>query len=233
VAEAVAGEIVRDIRRQDLVGGAKLPPESAMMERYRIGRGSLREALRILEVNGLVTLKSGPGGGPVVAAHDPTNFGHMSTLHLQALGATYRQLLEARVEYEAMLARMAAERAGDEAAQAVRKAMDVGKNMLSDDSEYLTTGEGFHTAVCDSSGNPVLALVANSVQAIWSIRVAPVLFPPESRPLVIQQHEAITRAIEKHEATRTERLMREHVLLYLRYCEERYPARMDDVVEWS
>src|SRR4051794_15913891 len=183
VAEAVAGEIVRDIRLQGLTGGGKLPPESVLMERYRAGRGSLREALRILEVNGLVTLKSGPGGGPIVAPHDPINFGHMSTLHLQALGATYRQLLEARVENEAVLARMAAERDGDEAAWAVRKAMDDSKVTSTDDSAYLTTGEGFHTAVCNSSGNPVLALVANSVQAVWSVRVAPVLFPPESRQL--------------------------------------------------
>jgi GntR family transcriptional repressor for pyruvate dehydrogenase complex len=50
---------------------------------------------------------------------------------------------------------------------------------------------------------------------------------------VFQQHEAITRAIEKHDARRAERLMREHMEHYKEYCEARYPARMDDVVDWS
>ena len=123
VAESVAREIVQDIRRNNLVPGSTLPPESAMLERFGVGRGSLREALRILEVNGLVVLKPGPRGGPVVAPFDPAHFGQMMTLHLQALGTTYRQLLDARVEYEAVLARMAAEREGEEAGAIMRAAM--------------------------------------------------------------------------------------------------------------
>ena len=115
VAESVARQILQDIRRNRLGPGSMLPPESTMVERFGAGRGSVREALRILEVNGLVTLKPGPGGGPVVAPHDPGNFGQMMTLHLQSLGATYRQLLEARLEYEVVLARKAAEQPGEEA----------------------------------------------------------------------------------------------------------------------
>ena len=123
IAETVARQILRDIQQQGLPSGAMLPSESAMLERFDIGRGSLREALRILEVNGLVTIKTGPGGGPIVAAHDPQNFGQMLTLHLQSIGATYRELLDARIEYEALLARRAAECPGDEVggAHAVRR----------------------------------------------------------------------------------------------------------------
>ena len=77
VAESVARQILQDIRRNRLGPGSMLPPESTMVERFGVGRGSLREALRILEVNGLVTLKPGPRGGPVVAPHAPGNFGQM------------------------------------------------------------------------------------------------------------------------------------------------------------
>src|SRR5580692_2132457 len=104
VAEILARKILQDIRRDGLGPGSMLPAESTMVEQYGAGRGSVREALRILEVNGLVTLKPGPHGGPVVAAADPGDFGQMMTLHLQSLGATYRQLLEARLEYEVVLA---------------------------------------------------------------------------------------------------------------------------------
>ena len=233
IAETVARQILRDIQRQGLQPGASLPSEAAMLERFDIGRGSLREALRILEVNGLVTIRTGPGGGPIVAPFNPRNFGQMWTLHLQSIGATYRQLLEARVEYEALLTRKAAEREGDDAARAVRAALASSTQPTTDDLQYAALTSGFHATVCDAAGNPVLALAANAIQSIWAVRVATVLFSPEDRPLVHQQHEAIARAIEKHDGRRAERLMREHLEHYRSYCEVRYPARMDDIVDWS
>jgi DNA-binding FadR family transcriptional regulator len=233
IAESVARQILRDIKDQGLEAGSMLPSESAMLERFEIGRGSLREALRILEVNGLVIIKTGPGGGPIVAAHDPRNFGQMSTLHLQSIGATYRELLDARLEYETLLARKAAEQPGGEAGAAVRAAMDASMQPTPDDLRYASVATSFHATVCAAAGNPVLALAANSIQSIWSVRVTSVLFSPEDRPHVFEQHEAITRAIEKHDARRAERLMREHMQHYVEYCEARYPARMDDVVDWS
>ena len=79
----------------------------------------------------------------------------------------------------------------------------------------------------------MLALVSDSIHAIWAVRVTRVLYPPDQREDVILQHEAIARAIEKHDAKRAERLMREHMQEYQEYCEERYPARMDDLVDWN
>lgn len=233
IAETVAREILRDMQQQGLQAGAMLPHESIMLERYDIGRGSLREALRILEVNGLVTIKTGPNGGPVVAAHDPRNFGQMTTLHLQSIGATYRELLDARAEYEALLARKAAERQEPEVAAAIRAAMERAKELNEDDLDYASSASAFHAAVCDGGQNPVISLAAKSIQSIWSQHVTKVLFGREDRPEVHRQHEAITRAIENHDARRAERLMREHMRHYQDYCESLYPARMDDIVDWS
>lgn len=231
IAESIARQILQDIQRNHLGPGSMLPPESVMVERFGVGRGSLREALRILEVNGLVTLKPGPRGGPVVAPFDPGNFGQMMTLHLQPLEATYRQLLEARVEYEAVLARKAAEQSGDAAGQIVRASMS--REPATGDQRYVTATSNFHMSVGKASGNPVLALAADSIYTIWSVRVTEVLYPEEERAHVFEEHEAITRAIERHDPKKAERLMREHMLEYMAYCEKRYPARMDDLVDWK
>ncbi|WP_148573852.1 FadR/GntR family transcriptional regulator [Nocardioides caldifontis] len=233
ISEHIARQILRDIQVQGLVPGDRLPSEAAMLDRFDIGRGSLREALRILEVNGLVTIKTGPGGGPVVASSDAVSFGQMWTLHLQSIGATYRQLLEARCELESMLARRAAEIEGEEPAEMVRAALDEGEKPMEDDSTYAAVTSGFHATVCLAGDNLVLALAANSIQSIWSQRVTSVLFAPEERPSVHAAHQEITRAIEKHDGRRAEELMREHLQHYQDYCERRYPARMDDVVDWS
>src|SRR5215204_5074996 len=79
VSEVVAREILSEITEQDLQPGAKLGPESEMLERYDIGRSSLREALRILEVYGVITIKPGPGGGPVVRRLSSRDFAHLMT----------------------------------------------------------------------------------------------------------------------------------------------------------
>jgi DNA-binding GntR family transcriptional regulator len=50
---------------------------------------------------------------------------------------------------------------------------------------------------------------------------------------VLHQHELIARAIERHDTRRAERLMREHMQEYQQYCEQRYPARMDEYVDWN
>jgi DNA-binding FadR family transcriptional regulator len=233
VAEQVAREILREIQRQGLRAGATLPSESVMLERFDIGRGSLREALRILEVNGLVTIKTGPGGGPIVAESNPASFGQMWTLHLQSIGATYRELLEARVEYESVLARRAAERVTPERTASIKSTIEEASTLLGDDVQYASAASGFHTAVCIAGDNSVMALAANAIQSLWSRRVTTVLFAPEDRPMILQQHRDITKAIERGNGRQAEKLMREHMQSYRDYCERRYPARLDDIVDWS
>jgi DNA-binding FadR family transcriptional regulator len=232
LSEAVAREILRDIQEQGLAPGTKLPPESVMLERFDIGRASMREALRILEINGLVTIKTGPGGGPIVAAPDPRAYGQMATLHMQAIGATFRELLAARVDLESMLAGRAAAQEGTDAAELVRDAMEQSRHPQSDDWQYARVSSGFHSTVFKAAGNPVLSLIANSIQSIWAVRVTSVLFAPDERHIVSKEHEGITKAIEQHDARKAERLMRAHMQRYQQYCEIRYPARMDDVVDW-
>ena len=232
IAESIARQIMQDIRRQKLEPGSMLPAESAMQERFGVGRGSLREALRILEINGLVVLKPGPKGGPVVAGQDPAAFGQLMTLHLQALGATYRELLQARVEYEVLMARKAAERK-DDLPEEVAEAAILAEDDVGDDQRYGAASADFHRSIGLAAGNPVLSMVSDAIYSIWAIRVTRVLYPVDEREDVLRQHQAIARAIERHDVRRAERLMREHMTAYQEYCEKRYPARMDDYVDWD
>lgn len=232
VAEVVARQILQDIRQQGLAPGSKLPPESVMLDRFEIGRGSLREALRILEINGLVSIKTGPGGGPIVGAPDHESFGQVATLHLQALGTTFRELLESRASLEATLAGRAAARPGPEAAASVRLAMAAESAAALDDDSYSNVTKDFHRAIFAAADIPVLALMADSLHSIWTTRVTSVLFPPNERSQVHAQHEDILAAIERHDVLAAETSMREHFEEYQRLCEERYPARLDDVVDW-
>jgi GntR family transcriptional repressor for pyruvate dehydrogenase complex len=64
LAEIVAHELVAEIAKQGLTPGRVLPPEADMVRSFGVGRATIREALRLLEVQGLIAMRPGPGGGP-------------------------------------------------------------------------------------------------------------------------------------------------------------------------
>src|SRR4051794_5195744 len=163
VAEKVARRILRDIVARGLEPGTKLPPEARMLERYEIARASLREGLRILEVYGLIWIKPGPGGGPVVADVNSIDFGRSATFFYHAVGATLHELVEARVHIEPIMARLATERLTDETKETLRFALAYEEATL-DDAEAIggTRADRFHNVVAGLSGNRVLGLFGQS-----------------------------------------------------------------------
>ena len=106
-SERVALDIVRDVLR-GLKTGDRLPLEAAMVNEYGVSRSSLREALRLLEVQGLISLKPGPGGGPVVGTVDPAHFARTAALYFHLGAATYADAMRTQVLMESACARLAA-----------------------------------------------------------------------------------------------------------------------------
>lgn len=232
VSEVVARAIAQDIANRDLPPGTMLPSEAAMLDRYRVGRASLREGLRILEIQGLITIKPGPGGGPAVAAANSQDFGRMSTLHYQGVRATFRELIEARMTVETLMARLAAERQDPELLARLHATSEATRDGLANPHAYLESSTGFHTIVASSSDNRVLNLFARSLQDVYTARISGFVFPPDAREQVAKDHDAIIKAIEKGDGKKAERLMREHMEEFIELVAERYPGMLDEVVDW-
>ena len=111
-AERVAEEIVHDIVMNCLHTGDHLSLESEMVDRYQASRSSVREALRLLEVQGLIVLKPGPGGGPVVGQVDPANLARTASLYFHLGGATYESILRTQAMLEPLCAQLAVAQPG-------------------------------------------------------------------------------------------------------------------------
>jgi DNA-binding FadR family transcriptional regulator len=233
VYETVARDIIRRIQAGQLEPGTLLPSEAQMVAEYNVGRASLREALRVLEVNGLITIKPGPGGGPVVAGVDSGEFGRMATLYFQAGRMTFRELMEARLVMEPVMARLAAQRSDPEAAAELARAVAAADAAdVRDDVEYLGTSADLHEAIAGMSGNRILNLFGRALLAIFYERVGGMLFPTSRREGVRRIHADIAQAIVDGDADRAETLMREHMVEYANYTRRRYPALQDEIVDW-
>src|SRR5438132_5947016 len=105
----IAQRIVRDIVRAGMSPGELLPPERVMLEKYATGRGTLREALRLLESQGVISLKPGPGGGPVLQTPSASHLGSMLMLLMQLNRASYHVIVEVRNAIEPVISELAAE----------------------------------------------------------------------------------------------------------------------------
>jgi DNA-binding FadR family transcriptional regulator len=233
VSESLARQIVSDLARNGVEPGTHLPAEATMLSEYRVSRGSLREALRILEVQGLISIKPGPGGGPVVAKLTSRDFGRMSTMYFEMSGATFGELVEARLVMEPVIARLAAARRSPEAAEQLTTVLDEANHAtLDDDPSYMRASMRFHQVVAGISGNRVLDLFGLSLEDIYTARVAGIVYPPLAREKVLHDHGSITKAILRGDQTKAERLMREHMLEFKQYVTERYPGLLDEVITW-
>lgn len=231
VASQVARAIAKDIADRQLSPGTALEPESIMIERYQVSRASLREALRILETQGLISIKPGPGGGPLVSDVSSQDFGRMATLYFQVLGITFREIVEARLLLEPVMAGLAAERDDPDAKARLGEVARAGWH-ADDNADWLRISDEFHAHVLSMSGNRTLNLLARSLKDVFTDRVSGLLFPPEDRDHVRTVHDAIAKAILRQERSKAQRLMEEHMREYATALEARYPTVMDELVDW-
>lgn len=233
VAESVAREILHDIADRKLLPGAKLPSEAEMAETLDVARASLREALRILEIHGLITIKPGPGGGPVVAAISSEDLGKTLTFFLQASGTTFREVMQARLILEPIMARQAAERGNADVHAALQEGIEQSRQVLAEgDEQYLGVATGFHSVVSGASGNSVLDLLARALKDIYVARVRNVVYQPDERAKLLHDHEIVADAIIASDGERAEKLMREHMEEYVAVMEERFTGFMDEEIDW-
>jgi DNA-binding FadR family transcriptional regulator len=208
-----------------------LPAEAEMAKRYGVGRVSLREALRILEVQGLIIMRAGAGGGPMVAGDDSRAFARMVSLNLHMSGATYRDVIEARLVVEPVMARLAASQADPETTVALEPYLEPLPESL-EDGEYQRFSTGFHGLVSGLSNNPALNLFGRSLKDIYTDRIESSLFTGDDRTKIFHDHSEIARAIISGDAERSGQLMHEHMESFVEHSIRSHPGVLEEVIDW-
>jgi GntR family transcriptional regulator, transcriptional repressor for pyruvate dehydrogenase complex len=231
VSEAVARELLEYVLHEKPTPGTKLPSESAMLEWFDVGRDSLREALRILEVYGLLSIRPGPGGGPVVEDVGPQQLARLLMFHLNVKGISYADLQRSSRLLQAAMAGQAASRKDPEQIAAMRAALTRAAS-TDDASEYGAAVHAFHNALFAAPGGELLGLFRHALHQIVVLRVRRQISINEARE-EFGEHEGILRAIQAGRTDEATRLTASHLEHVDAMYEKTLPGFLSETIAWS
>ncbi len=228
LSDQIAEDLRRRIARDGLGPGDRLPHERALMEHYGCSKGSIREALKALEVEGLVRMLSGPNGGPEIqsASIDIVTQQLRQYLHFQKLD--FAHVYELRKSLEENLARNVAGRLTpdhlrrlEENIQACEAANDSRNRAMVRRAETE-----FHDILCEASDNELLVFMCRFLNSMLRDLVR---YRSESMrehenfgEANIESHKQLLAAFRARDAEAAARVMNDHMC-----CAESYMRRLD------
>jgi DNA-binding FadR family transcriptional regulator len=165
-AELIAGHLRRQIVRHELSEGESLPSEADLMAEFEVSRPTLREAYRILESEGLITVRRGARGGARVHMPRGDIAARYTASVLQANGVLLSDVYEARTIIEAPAGGILAARRSAEDIATLKQINEKADAAADDPVAFLDAHHQFHNAVSDLAGNQTIALLARMIDAI-------------------------------------------------------------------
>jgi GntR family transcriptional regulator, transcriptional repressor for pyruvate dehydrogenase complex len=210
VAEQVAKRLLEMVRTKSLKPGDQLPPERELATYMQVSRPSLREALRGLQILGVLSMRQ--GGGIYVTALEasdllgPLQF--LITLDSENLSSLY----ESRRMIDGSIARMAAERIEPGQIASLHALVKVQEGLTEDPLAFRLSDTEFHETIAAATGNPFLVTISHSLYVLGMEyrRIAAATPGVVARSLA--EHRVILAALEARDAAATEAAMQAHLL---------------------
>lgn len=212
ISQAIIKRLQDDIFEGRLHEGDKLPPEREMAELFGVGRPALREAMRSLELMGLVESRHGLGN--YIVNHVNTSYFTPLALSFRLSDRSPSEILEMRCCLESFTARKAAECATPLDIASLKKLM---KQMREAEttSEKAVLDKAFHFEIGRMSGNLLIYNTMENISYLLdmfierSVRVS--YFEGDSIENIYREHAEIVSAVEKHDAAAASAAMNLHL----------------------
>lgn len=203
--EIVADQIRQQIVRGELTEGQRLPPEDELTTQFGVARTTLREALRVLESQGLLSIRRGRGGGPVVTHPDLGPIAMTLAVSLQLQKTSIGDLDAARQLIEPQIAGQLARHHTDADLAALEAAIDVASQAAErhDGHAFGLAAAHVHETLVERSGNTTLAtltkLLQNMVHAYYTRNMDKV--DQDLMRRAVRGYRKLMRLISEHDDT--------------------------------
>ncbi len=216
LTENVVRQLKDCIRRRIITPGERLPPERELAALLKISRGSLRQALKALEVMGVLHVVQGSGAyladRAAVILRDPEE------LLVPLRGHSFAEMYEARRAMEAESSACAALRASDQDVQKMHAEIRSMHAIGTDIRKFVIHDNAFHHHIAIASGNSVFIWFIDLLQKVLA-KGQLIHARSEQMQASIAEHEAILAAIEAHDPETARKEMLAHLTLSKAYSD--------------
>ncbi|THJ76137.1 FadR/GntR family transcriptional regulator [Candidatus Frankia alpina] len=214
-SDVLAEDLRERILRGEFREGMVLPPERELVVQTQMSRTTVREALRILEVQGLVRIRTGRSGGAYVQVPGGESVASSVSLMIRGRQIRLAALLETREAIEPACARLAARYRTDADLTALEKANEAISVESGSRTDFLQANVDWHVAVAVASHNELFTGFMSALsRAIYASTDNQDFIDTEVRRLTVRAHRGITEAIRSRDAERAVRRMNRHVHAY-------------------
>jgi GntR family transcriptional regulator, transcriptional repressor for pyruvate dehydrogenase complex len=213
-SDVLANDLRERILRGEFPEGTSLPPERELVAQTAMSRTTVRESLRILEVQGLVTIRTGRSGGAFVRRPDSESVASSVDLLIRGRQIRLDDLLETREAIEPQCAGLAARYRTDEDLDRLE---DLNHRIEESESlaSFLQVNVDWHVAVAEASHNELLSGMMRALsQAIYAATDNQGFVDDAVRATTVRAHRSITRGIHDQDRDAAVRRMSRHVHSY-------------------
>lgn len=222
IAETVADELRSRILAADAGDGYQLPTQDQLVAEFGVSYPSVREAIRILETEGLVTVRRGNVGGAEVHRPDESSAAYHLGLALQARKVTLADLADGLQLLEPLCPAQCARRPdrAESVVPALTAAIDKSAEVTGDGVAFTRTAREFHDLLVAFTPNATLRHVVGSLVTLWSAQeeawakamtVRGEYPSPAQAGQAVSVHRRITDEIAAGRAQQAERIARAHL----------------------
>lgn len=214
-ADILANQLREMIVNGRLPPGSYLPAERQLVAESGLSRTSVRDALRVLESDGLITTRVGRSGGSMVTLPGRAAVARSVELFVRTHGIRLESLLECRVAVEPTLARLAARNRTDAQLAEMETLHEDFLAAMDDVPRYKEVNLDWHLAVARASGNePLIALMEAISRPVRDAMDYQHVTTPELRRTAMAAHTKILDAIRRQDEASAYRRMERHVSGY-------------------
>jgi GntR family transcriptional regulator, transcriptional repressor for pyruvate dehydrogenase complex len=223
--------MVETMYEQGMRPGDRYLPEAEAIRHHKVGRGTYREALRFLENQGVIVMRSGPSGGPEISQPGWPHLASTIALLLQFADAPLRSLLDARIAIEPGLAELAAAHATEDEIAAMALDLLAIEVEIGNYRKYSAAYLAYWRDLAVSSHNPLMAFLSPALRSI----VNSAGFVPNElyRAETLGRLKGIHEAVAAHDRAAARSRMRDLEVEFQRRLTEGYPRQIDRVIAWS
>lgn len=210
LSDAVAAQLEALINSGHFSADGRLPSERELAERFTVGRGSMREAIRKLEALGIITRAHGVGTF-VAAGAVPTRMGLLTAGDVSAF-----ELFEVRYTIEPLAAALSAQRRTTGDLKELNTLLDHSIRPGVADAEFVRLDFEFHRMVAQAAKNSLIAQMYEQLGPHHAIYSEKVISLPDRRLRAHEGHLRILAAVSQRNAAEA----RKQALVHLRTAEE-------------